>query len=451
MDSSSIASSPDPLPVFAETAGFISGSIAFYVVVLLAIGLLLALSAIISGAEVAFFSLSHDEVMKCKTSNDKVELRIADLLKDPKHLLATILILNNLFNVSVVTLSTFLTWELVGKANTKGIAIVILTSLVTFAIVFFGEVIPKIYASQRGMQLAKNTSAFLSVSNKIMYPFSWLLTNLGNVLEKRIHKRGYHISVEELNKALELTTEKNTTEEEKEILKGIVNFGTITVRQVMRTRMDISSLDIETSFIELIEKVNQLGYSRIPVYRDTVDKIEGILYIKDLLPHIEEPEEYNWRSLLRTPYFIPENKKIDSLLKDFQAMQVHIAIVVDEYGGTAGLITMEDIIEEIVGEINDEFDEEQIEYTRTEDNAYIFEGKTSLNDFCKILDVHPDLFEKVRGDSESLGGLLLELNEGLPETGEKITYGRFTFEVISVDTRKINTVKIVENEEKENL
>ncbi len=248
MDSSSLAITPDPLPELVNQAALGGSSLFVYVAILAGIAILLFLSAFISGAEVAFFSLSHDEIMQCKTSNDKGERRIAELLRDPKQLLATILILNNLFNVSIVTLSTFLTWELVGKANAQGLTIVILTALVTFLIVFFGEVIPKVYASQRGLELAHTTSSFLNIGNKTVYPFSRLLMNLGNIVEKRIGKKGYHLSVEEMNKALEITTEKNASEEEKEILRGIVNFGTITVKQVMRTRMDISAIDIECSF-----------------------------------------------------------------------------------------------------------------------------------------------------------------------------------------------------------
>ena len=251
--------------------------------------------------------------------------------------------------------------------------------------------------------------------------------------------------MDELEHALEIATDEHTSEEEKEILKGIVNFGSLSVKQVMRSRMDISAFDIETDYITLIREIDNLSFSRIPVYRETIDKIEGILYVKDLLPHLDKGNNYKWQNLLRSGFFVPESKKIDALLRDFQEKRVHMAIVVDEYGGTSGLITLEDIIEEIVGEINDEFDDDDVAYNKLDDHTYIFEGKTSLNDFCKIISEEPVLFEEVKGESESLGGLLLELHSKLPRVGDKINYDKFVFTIVSVDSKRIKRVRVYIN------
>jgi putative hemolysin len=406
------------------------------------LAVLLFLSAMVSGSEVAFFSLTRQQIASCKNSNQHSKKIIYHLIKDPKKLLATILICNNFINVAFVTLATFITWRIVGTNTLEGITIVILTLITTFSIVFFGEVIPKVYASPNSMQFARRTARMLVVAEAIFKPLSWFLMKTTNIIEKRIEKKDYQVSKEELHKALELTAGGETTEEEKEILKGIVNFGTLSVKQVMRSRLDITAFDIETKFHDLMDKINKCGYSRIPVFRETIDKIEGILYIKDLLPYLEKDEQYNWQILLRPGYFVPENKKIDSLLKDFQEKRVHMAIVVDEYGGTSGLITLEDIIEEIVGEIRDEFDDDEIAYNKLDDNTYVFESKTSLNDFCKILGIDPSIFEEVKGESESMGGLLLELSSKLPRVGEKIEYKNFVFTVVAVDNRRIKRIRV---------
>ena len=415
--------------------------------------ILLALSGLISGSEVAFFSLTHDQISKCKSSTDKREQRIGQLLYNPKRLLATILIANNLINIFIVTISTFATWKIVGPQGREGVAIAILTISITALIIFFGEIIPKVYANHNGIGFAKRTSGLLAFMDKFFRPASWFLMAVTGLIEKRMEKKGYNLSVEEINQALEISVEKEAvTEEEKGILKGIVNFGTLSVKQVMRSRMDITSIDIETDFHELMNQVNKTGYSRIPVFSETIDKIEGILYIKDLLPHLDNEEGFDWRTLLREGYFVPESKKIDDLFKDFQEKQVHMAIVVDEYGGTSGLITMEDVIEEIVGEINDEFDDEsEISYQKVDDQTFIFEGKTSLNDFCKIIDADSSEFDEVKGESESLGGLLLEINSVLPHAGEKINFDRFLFTIVAVDMKRIKKVKVYIKSQKQNV
>uniref|UniRef100_UPI0040483B62 gliding motility-associated protein GldE n=1 Tax=Roseivirga sp. TaxID=1964215 RepID=UPI0040483B62 len=406
---------------------------------------LVILSALISGSEVAFFSLSSDQIDECKNRDTPVDQLVIRLIESPRHLLATILIMNNLVNIAIVTLTTFVTWEIMGTKTTEGAIVVGLTAIVTFVILFFGEVLPKNFATQNNLSFARTTARMLAFFEKIVKPISFVLIGFTQLIETRVRKTGRNITVDELNQALEMTTGGNTTEEEKGILKGIVNFSTLSVRQVMKSRMDITAVDIELDFHELMDKINKSGFSRIPVYNETIDKIEGILYIKDLLVHVDKDEDFEWQKLLRPGFFVPENKKVDSLLKNFQDKRVHMAIVVDEYGGTSGLITMEDIIEEIVGEINDEFDDDDIAYNKLDNNTYVFEGKTSLNDFCKILDIDNNSFEQVKGESESLGGLLLELHSKLPRAGEKIEYGPFLFTIVAVDVRRIKRVRVLYN------
>lgn len=414
---------------------------------------LLVMSGLISGSEVAFFSFSHNQIRDFNTSTDPNEKRISQLLHHPKRLLATILILNNLVNIFIVTISTYATWQLVGEEGKEGFVIAVLTSVITILIIFFGEIIPKVYANHNGISFAKLTARFLLFSYHLFKPISWSLMAITDLIERRVEKKGYNLSVEEINQALEISVQKEqVTDEEKGILKGIVNFGTLSVKQVMKSRMDITAIDNETDFHELMNQINKNGYSRIPVFSETIDKIEGILYIKDLLPHIDNDDSFKWQTLLRPAFFVPESKKIDDLFKDFQERQVHMAVVIDEYGGTSGLITMEDVIEEIVGEINDEFDDEkEVAYNKLDQNTYIFEGKTSLNDFCKITNSDISMFDKVKGESESLGGLLLELNSKLPSSGEKITFKNFVFTIVAVDIRRIKRLRVHIKTEKSNL
>ncbi len=427
--------------------------ISFYLINGLVVFILLCLSGLISGSEVAFFSFSHDQIKSFNQSSDMSEKRISALLHHPKRLLATILILNNLVNIFIVTISTFATWQIVGSEGKQGLTIAILTTTITVLIIFFGEIIPKVYANHNGTTFAKLTSGMLLLSYRIFKPISWFLMSITGLIERRMEKKGYNLSVEEINQALELSVEKEeVTEEEKGILKGIVNFGTLSVKQVMKSRMDITAIDIETDFHELMNQINKTGYSRIPIFNETIDKIEGILYIKDLLPHIEKEDDFKWQELLRPAYFVPESKKIDDLFKDFQEKQVHMAVVIDEYGGTAGLITMEDVIEEIVGEINDEFDDESdVAYNKLDNQTFIFEGKTSLNDFCKITHTDISVFDAIKGESESLGGLLLEINSKLPSAGEKVRFSNFVFTVVAVDQRRIKRLRVYINPDKSNI
>jgi gliding motility-associated protein GldE len=419
-----------------------STPVLFYAVNGFILIILLILSALVSGSEVAFFSLSPHEILLLKSGNS-TEKKVYHLISKPKRLLATILILNNFVNISFVTLSTLLTWEITGSKDVGGKIVIILTAIITFLIVYFGEVVPKIYANQRSIGFAKMSVPIITIAFKLFKPLSWLLTNFSYAFERRIQKKGYEISADQLNQALELTTNEDTSVEEKGILKGIVNFGQLSVKQVMRSRVDFTAFDSDLDFHELMDKINKSGYSRIPIYKDTVDTIEGILYSKDLLPHLNKKESFKWQKLIRPPFFVPETKKIDTLLKDFQEKHVHMAIVVDEYGGTSGLATLEDVIEEIVGEIHDELDDDEIVFNKIDANTYIFEGKTTLIDFCKVTGQDLSKFESVKGESESLGGLILELNSKLPGTGEVISFENYEFRIIAVDQKRIKKIKVI--------
>ncbi|MFD2036505.1 gliding motility-associated protein GldE [Belliella marina] len=432
----------DPYPSILLLAEFSEISASYLLTNGLIFILLLIASGLISGSEVAFFSLTAEDLQEIDTQGEKNANTVIRLIEEPQRLLSTVLILNNLINIGIVTLTTFVTWTIFGL-NATGVMIILVQTIgVTFAIVFFGEIVPKVYATKAKIEFSLMMAPLIYVFSVILKPLSLFLMSLSNIIERRIEKKGYSLSVDELHQALEITSE-DTTDEEKDILKGIVNFGTLSVKQVMHSRMEITAVDLETDFHELMDKINKSGYSRIPVYNETIDNIEGILYIKDLLAHIEKDEDFEWQSLVRKGFFVPENKKVDSLLKDFQKKHVHMAIVVDEYGGTSGLITLEDLIEEIIGEINDEFDDIQdFYYQEIDPQTYIFEGKVSLNDFCKKLDLDQQIFEEVKGESESLGGLLLELNSKLPKNGVKITFENFEFTILAVDTRKIKKVKV---------
>ncbi|BDD07746.1 hypothetical protein FUAX_01780 [Fulvitalea axinellae] len=432
----------DPYPSSILLNLMFEGGFAFYSLSIAFGLLLLSMSFLVSGSEVAYFSLTADQLDKCRQSSSPAERRVSDLLGKPKQLLATILILNNFINIAIVTLSTVLTWYITGSRNNEGLLVVALSGVVSFLILFFGEVIPKNYALHNSLAFAKAMSAPFAWARALFQPLAWALTSLSSLIERRVEKKGYNVSIDELNYALDITS-KDTTEEEKEILKGIVNFGTLTVKQVMQTRLDITAIDSELDFHEVVKEIHVSNYSRIPVYNGSLDKIEGILYGKDLLPYLNKDQNFDWHRLLRPSYFIPESKKIDSLLKEFQHKRVHMAIVVDEYGGTSGLITLEDIIEEIVGEINDEFDvPDDVGYNRIDDNTFVFEAKTSLNDFCKVTDLDPSDLEEVKGESESVGGLILELNGTLPATGAQITYGDLVFTIVVADQKRIEKVRV---------
>ena len=433
----------DPLPqfLFALIAPQINvSSVVFIGLVLIA---LMVLSALLAGSEVAFFSLNADQRIALRESENASERSVNALLDKPQQLLATLLIAINFVNIIFITLANYLTEMILGKQSEDSLLVtLVLLFGVTFLITFFGELIPKVWAQQNNLRFATFSASLIEFFTFIFYPLAKSLLAISNLIEKRIEKRSFTLTTDELNHALEITTDENTTEQEKDILRGILNFGNTSVKSVMKARRDIVAFDTSMDFHELMDKINKNGYSRVPVFKETIDKVEGILYIKDLLVHVDEDENFDWVSLLHQPFFVPENKKIDDLLYDFQEKRVHMALVVNEYGETEGIVTMEDIIEEIVGEINDEFDDDAVDFKQLDSLNYLFEAKTSLNDFSKVFDLDIAIFEKVKGESETLGGLLIELFARIPHAGEEVTFDVFVFRVQSVDSRRIKKVKV---------
>jgi gliding motility-associated protein GldE len=433
----------DPFPI--HLLGFVDPNFSIssvFFIGLVLIGLLF-LSALLAGSEVAFFSLNAEQRATLRDSDNPAEKAVSGLLDKPQLLLATLLISINFVNIVFITLSNYLTEMILGKQSIGTLLVTLFLLFgVTFIITFFGELIPKVWAQQNNLNFARYSAPLIEFFTFIFMPLSKVLLGISGLIEKRIQKKSYTLTTHELNQALEITTDENTSEREKDILRGILNFGNTSVKSVMRARRDIMALDTEMDFHELMDKINKNGYSRIPVYSETIDKIEGILYIKDLLKDLDQDENFDWVSLLHQPFFVPENKKIDDLLYDFQEKRVHMAIVVNEYGETEGLVTMEDIIEEIVGEINDEFDDEEVDYKKLDEQNYLFEAKTSLNDFCRVFDMDISFFEKGKGESETLGGLLIELFGRIPNSNEEISFESFLFRVQSVDTRRIKKIKV---------
>ena len=399
---------------------------------------LLLCSALISGSEVAFFTLNPNKWKEKDMS--KSQKIIKKLLHRPNNLLATILITNNFVNVAIIILSSYITASLFNFNNFPILEFIIQVVVVTFLLLLIGEVIPKVFANQNALVFASVMSTPINILSKVLAPISKVLVATTSVIEKRFQNKGYQISVDELSTALDLAGENDTNEEEKRILRSIVEFGNIDVKEIMKSRVDVVAIEEKTDFKDVKELVVSSGYSRIPVYKENFDTILGVLYIKDMLLHIKK-EKFDWTSLVRTPFFIPESKMIDDLLKEFQEKKIHLAIVVDEYGGTSGIVTLEDIIEEIVGEINDEFDDDGIMYSKLDNSNYIFEGKTSLNDVLKTIDGEIDYFDEVKGDA-TLAGLILELKGNIPEKGEVLVYEPYTFSIESVDQRRVKRVKI---------
>lgn len=399
---------------------------------------LLVLSAIISGSEVAFFSLSPSEIKSFSKDNNK-RLRVAvNLLNSPERLLANILVVNNLINVAIITLSAYFTWSAFGKS---AYVFFILTVIVTSVIIFFGEIIPKVYASKNRKLFIKTSSIILVPSNVLFKPLVLMLIKISEIF-KTNKRELLESSKEELNRAMSLTIDKNTSKQEKNILEGIINFGSIKVKEIMKSRVDIVAVEANDSFKKVSELINKSGYSRIPVYKETIDNIEGVLYVKDMIPYLNDVN-FDWTKKIRPAFFVPENKNIDVLFKDFQEKRVHLSLVIDEYGGVSGLITLEDIIEEIVGDIKDEFDfEDDFYYKKIDNSTFLFDGKTSLNDLCKVMNIHKDFFNISKGESESLGGLILELNSKIPSVGDKIKYDKFIFTIMSVDKKRIKRVRV---------
>ena len=412
---------------------------------------LLMLSAIISASEVAFFSFSPQTLDEIEHSNKKSDQRIHNLLEDPQKLLATILIGNNFVNVSIILILTFVTNQLINFGNAIVIAFLFQTVLITFLLLFFGEITPKIFASREGRRVATFTAPILIVLYKIFKPLVHLLVKSTSTINRRLERHNKpNISMDELSHAIELTSGQN--DEDTEILEGIIKFVNIQVVDIMTSRVDMVSVDIKTSYKNLLAVIVESGYSRIPVYSGSPDNIKGVLYSKDLLPHLDKPNSFRWQTLIRQAYYVPETKMIDDLLSEFQQNKVHLALVVDEYGGTSGLITLEDIVEEIIGDISNEYDEEEALYTKIDDHTFIFEAKIQLNDFFKIGEIDEDDFidAEATEEVETLAGFILELKGEIPRKDERIEFGeKYLFEVLSVDNRRIKKVKLIIKEEQE--
>ena len=422
-------------------------SLGAIIAIVLAVLLLFA-SGFVSASEIAFFSLSPSDLSEIEEENHSSDKYIASLLEDSERLLATILISNNFVNVTIIMLCNYFFAEVVDFGESVIVEFLVITVILTFLLLLFGEIMPKIYSAQHTLRFCRFAAPIIMVLKKVFNPLSGLLVRSSVIVNKCVAKRNYNISVDELSQALELT-DKTEISEESNILEGIIRFGGETAKEVMTPRLDMVDLDIASSFKEVLDCVVENGYSRVPVYEDSRDNIKGILYIKDLLPHLKKNEDFHWQNLIRPAYFVPETKMIDDLLRDFQANKIHIAIVVDEFGGTSGIVTMEDIIEEIVGEINDEYDEEERSYVKINDHTYVFEAKTLLSDFYKVMKVDTDTFEDIEGDADTLAGLLLEIKGEFPKLHEKLEFGHFSFEVLEMDARRILKVKVMIGEPKE--
>ena len=440
-----------------------------------AVILLLICSALISGSEVAFFSLNYNDFEKLENENEPNSARILALKEKPRMLLATILISNNFINIAIVIISdfvlnkifpesVFLGWansllktfpflEVVSTAETTAgvISFLIVIVGVTFLLVLFGEIAPKFYATINNLKLSRLMANPLTIMMILFSPVSRILVNWTNTIERRLAERtkGSGLtSREEIDEAIELTAISDAEiEQEADILRSIVKFGDVSVTQIMRSRIDVIAVDYRISYQELLDVIKESGYSRIPVYTEDFDNVSGILYVKDLLGHLQEKPDFKWQDLIRTNVlFIPESKKIDDLLKEFQRMRMHMAVVVDEYGGSSGIVTLEDILEEIIGEIKDEFDDDnELIYRKLDENNYIFEGKTLLNDFCRVLGVDTSRFDEIKGESDSLAGLLLELYGELPIKDTEITYDTFSFKIVASNKRRIEQVLVTLN------
>lgn len=406
-----------------------------------AIFILLILSAFISGSEVALFSLSQKDIDDVVNEDSNKGNQIQKLLQTPKKLLATILVANNFVNIAIVILFSSFSGQLFGGIASPLVKFILEVVLVTFLILLFGEVLPKIYANRNNVHFSKIVVVPISILDKLLSPISIPMRNAILYIEKKLNVQKGNFSVDQLSQALELTHQSETTVEEQKILEGIVTFGSTEVKQVMIPRIDVFAINIEEDFTTVLPNIVEKGYSRIPVYRDNIDQIEGVLFIKDLIPYIDETV-FTWQSLIRKPFFVPENKKLDNLLKDFQAMKNHLAVVVDEYGGTCGIITLEDVLEEIVGDISDEFDDDDVTYTQIDDNNYLFEGKTSLKDFYRVVDIEEGAFEDSKGEAETLAGFLLEISGNFPKKKHKITFNGIIFTIENIDKRRIKQVKV---------
>ena len=411
------------------------------------IGILVLLfcTAMVAATEVAFFSLSQKDLNDLAQRNPSKYLIINQLLAKPKKLLATILVANNFLHIAVVILFGFSLDKLFITITIPILKFIVEVVLVTFLILLFGEVLPKVYASRNNIKFASFIAYPLLFLDKLLSPVSIPMRSLTIFIQEKLGKQKTNFSVDQLSQALELTSTEDTTHEEQKLLEGIVSFGNTDTKQVMSPRIDIFALEIDETFTEIFSKIIEKGFSRIPVYKDNIDHIEGVLFVKDLIPHINK-KEFDWKTLIREPFFVPENKKLDDLLKDFQRMKSHLAIVVDEYGGTSGLVSLEDVIEEIVGDISDEFDDENINFSQIDEKNYLFEGKINLKDFYRIIDVNEDSFEIRKGEAETLAGFILEILGNFPKKGQKIHFENCLFTIEIVDKKRVKQIKVTIDE-----
>jgi gliding motility-associated protein GldE len=407
----------------------------FLIIILLLIG-----SALVSASEVAFFSFRPEEIEWFKSEKDKKSKAVMKLHNNPEKLLSTILVANNTINIAIVLLAAFLSSKIFDFSSEPVLGFIINVVIITFLLLFFGEVMPKVYASRNRIGIAMFMAYPLTLLEKVFKPVTFLLIFSSAFVKRRTGSRRSNISMDDLSDALELTSD-DFNEDEK-ILKGIVNFGNINVSAIMCSRVDVTAIDIKSGFDKIVPVIISSGFSRIPVYSGSFDTVKGILYAKDVLPYTNNPGNFKWQALLRPPYFVPETKKINDLLKEFQTKKMHMAVVIDEYGGTSGIVTLEDILEEIVGEITDESDEEQLLYRKLDEKTYIFEAKILLNDFCKVMDIEEDRFNEVRGESDTLAGLILEITGEIPQKDQIIKYSDFIFRIESADRRRIKQIRV---------
>lgn len=406
---------------------------------LLSIFILLIFSALISGSEIAYFSISEKQKEELEEEEDNIIIR---LLLKPRKLLATILVSNNLINVAIIMVWFFVSSKWFHFGENFLLEFFLQVIIVTFLLVLFGEVVPKVYATQNNVQLAGFMAQPLIFISKILSPITTFLTKSSRGFEERMAKKGFGISKEDLNQAIDITLNPKEQDNDNKILKGIVKLGNTSVKQIMQSRVDVVAIPVGATFEELKNIVRDSGYSRIPVFEDIFDNVTGIIYAKDLLQYLDEPDTFEWQTLTRPAFFVPENKKIDDLLKEFKEKRIHLAVVVDEYGGTSGIVTLEDILEEVIGEIKDEYDEEEIDYKKIDKNIFIFEGKTLLNDVCKVVGCPMEIFEPHSNNADSLAGLILEINNSIPKSGDVIKFKNFEFTIVTVNKIRIVKVKL---------
>lgn len=439
MDISFIQQAFDEVSVISPSASVVFAA-------LLAV-VLLGVSAFASGSEIAFFSLTPKDLSEMDAERSAKDAGIETLRQDSERTLATILITNNFVNVTIIMLCNYVFGSVVDFGNAYWLQFLCITVLLTFLLLLFGEIMPKVFARQDALSFCRTTVRGIMLARKIFWPVGTVLLKSRVLAEHVLQKDSHVLSVDELGQALELT-DKEEIKDEKSMLQGIIRFGDETVKEIMTSRKDVVDIEIKSPFSKVIKCIVENNYSRIPVYQDNSDNIRGVLYIKDLLLHIGKPDTFRWQSLIRPPYFVPETKKVDALLREFQNNRVHIAIVVDEFGGTSGIVTLEDVLEEIVGEIHDEYDDDDKGYRRVNNNTYIFDGKTLLSDFCRIMGVSDDVFSEVEGEADTLAGLVLEMKGDFPKVHEKFECSGFQFEVLEVLERRISSVKVVVKERK---